>query len=380
MKKNILLGLIAGTLLFSCSKTDIQQANNTIKSADSLFRSANNGFRTLDSLSKIVQDSAKMNKIIVPEIHKTKETVEKVIVENAKTLDSINSVIKNSTEQIKRSQEVISSVDSATEELKNSKNPIEIISTISKTIDKVSKQAKNKSSSKKNNTESSNSEKNINENSKISEEKTFSDPLVKSLKTEITVENINDANTELYGLLEKYDAEIVSDNFGEQNGYRRQSIQAKIPYAFFDEFSSAISQNFGTVKSKNTDVQGSDYNANQMCDLEIIFTENRQFSGSESFSTDNAEKTPDSTEKTFLEKFGIAGIIIAVALVLIPLMLLILYLMNRNMKKKMENQFQQQNQNRQSYPQQNFQNEIKQEPKQEPKDNNEDPYEKYRPK
>lgn len=107
--------------------------------------------------------------------------------------------------------------------------------------------------------------------------------MVKSLKTEITVENINDSNTELSSLLRKYGGEIVTDNFGEQNGFRRQNITAKIPFQYFDEFSSAISQNFGTVKSKNTDVQGSDYNANQMCDLEIIFTENRQFSGSESF-------------------------------------------------------------------------------------------------
>lgn len=391
MKKNIVLSLLAGALLITCSKSEIQQANDTIKSADSLFTSAKDGFKTLDSISAIVKDSAKFNKVIVPEINRTKESVEKVIQDNAKSLDSINAVLKKSTETISKSADVLKTVDSAREQLKNSKNPIDALSTISKTLDKVSKQTKSKeqqpspgSTPAQPNPTADNAVQNptIPATPPVQQQETqISDPLVKSMKAEITVDDLNTSKDQLTGILRRNGGEIVTDNYGMQDGFRRQTITAKVPYQFFDETSRAISQDLGTVKTKNTEVQGRDFNANQMCDIEITLAENRQFSGSESIATDNAEKTTTAEEKSFIEKFGITGIIIAVALVLIPLMLLILYLMNRSMKKRMENQMQQhqQFQQRQNYPQQNSYDENPQ-PKQETRTDDEDPYAKYKPK
>ncbi len=403
MKKSIFLIAVTAGFLFSCSKTEIKQANDTIKSADSLFRSANDGFKTLDSISQIVKDSAKFNKVIVPEINKTKETVEKVISENAKSLDSINAVIKNSTEQIKRGREVLSTVDSAREELKNTNNPIDVLSTISKTIDKVSKQAKEKPKNENSSaTEPQSSQPDASvKNQSVSppaqpqpqpqvqtQETPVYDPLVKSLRTEITVDDLNVSRDQLTGIIRRNGGEIVTDNYGMQDGFRRQTITAKVPYQFFDELSNAVSRDLGTVKTKNTDVQGRDYSANQMCDVEITLSENRQFTGSESIATDNAEKNT-AEEKSFTEKFGVTGIIIAVALVLIPLMLLILYLMNRSMKKKME-QLQQQNKNREQYSDQNIPRHNNgnaesgkrnySDPNNNQNNDGDDPYAKYKPK
>src|SRR5690606_38294907 len=134
--------LALGTAVISCSKSEMQQTSDTIKNADSLFTRANDGVRTLDSISKIVRDTAKFNKIIVPEIEKTKESVGKVIQDNAKSLDSLNAVLKNARRDIQKGSDVLKTVDSAGRVLKETSNPIDVLSTISKTIDKDSKSAR----------------------------------------------------------------------------------------------------------------------------------------------------------------------------------------------------------------------------------------------
>ena len=56
MKKTIFSIFTASILLIACNKTDMQQATDTIKNADSLFQEAKESYKTLDSISKIVKD------------------------------------------------------------------------------------------------------------------------------------------------------------------------------------------------------------------------------------------------------------------------------------------------------------------------------------
>lgn len=57
MKKLIFSIFTASILLVACNKSDMKQASDTIKNADSLFQEAKEGYNTLDSISKAVKDS-----------------------------------------------------------------------------------------------------------------------------------------------------------------------------------------------------------------------------------------------------------------------------------------------------------------------------------
>ena len=80
MKKTVFGIFAASILLIACNKTDMQQATDTIKNADSLFQEAKESYNTLDSISKVVNDSnSTIGKVIVPEIEKHKEIIEDAV-------------------------------------------------------------------------------------------------------------------------------------------------------------------------------------------------------------------------------------------------------------------------------------------------------------
>ena len=391
MKKLI---VILSLIVFfgSCSKTEMQETSNKIKSADSLLRNAKDGFRTLDSISKIVQDSAKFNRIIVPEIEKQKRNAEKIILENAKSLDSLKGIIKKSKDKIDRSSEIINTVDSAGKVLKETNNPIDVLSTISKTLEKVSK--KPKSAEKQNSTEPNTTptppQQNPSANNSSQElppqvnDNTSATPSIKTGYFEIETENIGVVKSEITSEIVRYEGTIISEKYGEQNGEKKQIITAKIPYRNFDHAKQYISQINGNVKSQNIETSGNNFQPNQLCDFEIILTENTIATSEQIMPNQDLEPGVKQNEKNLTEKIGLAGIVILICIILIPFMLLIIYLMNRNMKKKMKDVIEQE-MHVKSYSQleQNIPSQMQKHntsPESNNKENNEDPYEKYKPK
>lgn len=354
--KNIFVTLVLGAAVISCTQTEIKQTTDTIKQADTLFRSANDGLKTLDSISKVVNDSATFNRVVVPEIEKQKKSVEQVIRENAKSLDSINAVIKKAKDQISKSAEVAKTVDSASKILRESKNPFETISTITKTIDKVVSQTKPKTTVESSTTTPApqptppiqepqdQTQPTAPATADVQEpEPNYTmDPMVKTAKIHVSVDDLSDARNSLAMQLRNYGGEIVTESFGEEAGYRKQLITAKIPTRYFDQMTVGTS-NLGTLRTKTIDSEGKDFDPNQMSDLEITLSENSKYAGNESIAVQDNKKDESFGSKSgsaFLKGFKVLEDVFIALLPFWPIVLiggLIWYFVRRKRKQKEQN-------------------------------------------
>ncbi len=390
--KNTLYTLALGTAVISCSKSEMQQTSDTIKNADSLFTRANDGVRTLDSISKIVRDTAKFNKIIVPEIEKTKESVGKVIQENAKSLDSLNAVLKNARRDIQKGSDVLKTVDSAGRVLKETSNPIDVLSTISKTIDKVSKSARQSTQPEK--TEEKAEEKSVApDNNTVSPSVAeaapmITNPITKTGVMEITVYDLSNSRDDLSLALRRFQGGIVSEKFEDINGDRKQVIRVTIPTQYFDEAATHLPDRLGTLTTRSVESSGTDYDPNRMSSLEFILSEKRQ----EAMTDILAEKEPDSTPTSdnsasgaFMKGFDVLGKVLLALLPFWPVLVIgavIWYFMRgRNKNRQFEET---PNPYVEEVPQEEF---IETHPVKKAEEVNPpaektdtDPYEKYRPK
>src|SRR5690606_29034028 len=323
--KNLLYALALGTVLISCSKSEMQQTSDTIKSADSLFTRANDGVRTLDSISKIVSDTAKFNKIIVPEIEKTKESVSKVIQENAKSLDSLNTVLKNARRDIQKGSDVLKTVDSAGRVLKETSNPIDMLSTISKTIDKVSKSARQSTQPEKTEEKSVAPDNNTVSPSVDEAAPVITNPITKTGVMEITVYDLSNSRDDLSLALRRFQGGIVSEKYKNINGDRKQVIRVTIPTQYFDEAATHLPDRLGTLTTRSVESSGTDYDPNRMSSLEFILSEKRQ----EAMTDILAEKEPDSTPTSdnsasgaFMKGFDVLGTVLLALLPFWPVLVI----------------------------------------------------------
>ena len=386
--KNLLYTLALGTAVISCSKSEMQQTSDTIKNADSLFTRANDGVRTLDSISKIVRDTAKFNKIIVPEIEKTKESVGKVIQENAKSLDSLNTVLKNARRDIQKGSDVLKTVDSAGRVLKETSNPIDVLSTISKTIDKVSKSARQSTQPEKTEEKSVAPDNNTVSPSVDEAAPVITNPITKTGVMEITVYDLSNSRDDLSLALRRFQGGIVSEKFEDINGDRKQVIRVTIPTQYFDEAATHLPDRLGTLTTRSVESSGTNYDPNRMSSLEFILSEKRQ----EAMTDILAEKEPDSTPTNdnsasgaFMKGFDVLGKVLLALLPFWPVLVIgavIWYFMRgRNKNRQLEET---PNPYVEEVPQEEF---IETHPVKKAEEVNPpaektdtDPYEKYRPK
>ena len=350
--KNIFGIVLAAMILISCGKTDFQKTTDSIKSADSLIQQANDGFKTLDSISKIVNDTAKFRKIVVPEIEKHTKEAEKIIRDNNINLDSLNKEIKKVADKIGKSTDVIKSVDSVSKALNESKNPIDKIATVTDAINKVVK--KNSSDKKSENQPS----KEVENSSKPLTPPTSANtkainPMGKILKLEISVENADDARNQLSRLVKNYGGEITGESFGAEEGIKKQLVNAKIPYQYFEEVSQNLFQNLGTVQNKTVDSYGTDYDPNQKCDLIITFKEKNQSLGnSTSLEEEKTEdKFSEKSSNAFMKGFDVLGSVFLFLLPFWPLFLLALigFLIYRRSKRKKQEKENSQSENKENF-------------------------------
>ncbi len=332
-------------LLTSCSKQEFSEATNSIKTADSLFTKANNGLKTLDSISKKLNDSNGIaRKILIPTIEKQTKKIDSTLKSGSWKIDSINKDIAEITKNVKVGTDVAKTFDSVNKALQNGENAISVLS---KTADRILKRTQTQKATLPPNSESQNPQANQN-NTVVIPPIVEKNPLVKTAVLEIQVDDIAQAKSILKQKIRENNADLVSSNFSQQEGFEREYITAKVPLYNFDNLVSHVSNELGEVKSKSTESTGIDYISSQMCDLEITLVQ-KELASSNQIVTDEMNKDFDSfgskSSSAFMSGFKVLGDLMIAILPFWPIFLiagLIFYFMKRNKKikevKSLENQ------------------------------------------
>ena len=345
MKKLIFSIFTASILLVACNKSDMKQASDTIKNADSLFQEAKEGYNTLDSISKAVKDSnSTIGKVIIPEIDKHKEIIEDAIKKGNISIDSVQREFDKikakaqQNEEIKKAIDSVASVAQANPENTKIKNLLESANKILKHSNENSQPSAPK----------------ISQNDvKISSQKTEIVPIVKTARLNISVEDISAAKEMLQQELRNTNGDLVTESYSENEGIAKEYITAKVPLYNFNNLVNNLA-NLGAVQTKTTDSRGKDYDSNQMCDVEITLVDhsisNSSVTPTEDLNIVNGDEKKDETfgdksEGAFMKGFGVIGSLFLALLPFWPIFLIagiIWYFVAKKNKKKREEEFQRQ--------------------------------------
>ena len=334
--KKIFATFILFTALSSCSKQEFNDTKDTIKSADSLFTKANEGLSTLDSISKRINDSNGIaRKVLIPQIEKQTKKIDSTLKSGSWKIDSINKDIAEITKNVKVGTDVAKALDSAHQALQNGEN---VISVLSKTADRILKRTQTQKATTPPTTESQNPQTNQN-NTVVTPPIVEKNPLVKTAILEIEVDDISKAKSILKQKILENNADLVSSNFSQQEGFEREYITAKVPLYNFDHLISNVSNGLGEVKSKTTESTGTDYISSQMCDVEITLVQ-KELASSNQIVTNESSNDSDSfgtkSSSAFMSGFKVLGDLMIAILPFWPVFLiagLIFYLIRRNKKK-----------------------------------------------
>lgn len=345
MKKLIFSIFTASILLVACNKSDMKQASDTIKNADSLFQEAKEGYNTLDSISKAVKDSnSTIGKVIIPEIDKHKEIIEDAIKKGNISIDSVQREFDKikakaqQNEEIKKAIDSVASVAEANPENTKVKNLLESANKILKHSNENSQPSAPK----------------ISQNDvKISSQKTEIVPIVKTARLNILVEDISAAKEMLQQELRNTNGDLVTESYSENEGIAKEYITAKVPLYNFNNLVNNLA-NLGAVQTKTTDSRGKDYDSNQMCDVEITLVDhsisNSSVTPTEDLNIVNGDEKKDETfgdksEGAFMKGFGVIGSLFLALLPFWPIFLIagiVWYFVAKKNKKKREEEFQRQ--------------------------------------
>ncbi|WP_374363840.1 DUF4349 domain-containing protein [Cloacibacterium sp.] len=345
MKKLIFSIFTASILLVACNKSDMKQASDTIKNADSLFQQAKEGYNTLDSISKAVKDSnSTIGKVIIPEIDKHKEIIEDAIKKGNVSIDSVQREFDKikakaqQNEEIKKAIDSVASVAQANPENTKIKNLLESANKILKHSNENSQPSAPK----------------ISQNDvKISSQKTEIVPIIKTARLNISVEDISAAKEMLQQELRNTNGDLVTESYSENEGIAKEFITAKVPLYNFNNLVNNLA-NLGAVQTKTTDSRGKDYDSNQMCDVEITLVDhsisNSSVTPAEDLNIVNGDEKKDETfgdksEGAFMKGFGVIGSLFLALLPFWPIFLIagiVWYFVAKKNKKKREEEFQRQ--------------------------------------
>lgn len=336
MKKIFATFLLFG-LLISCSKQEFSEATNSIKRADSLFTKANDGLKTLDSISKRVNDSDGIaRKVLIPQIEKQTKRIDSTLKSGSWKIDSINKDIAEITKNVKVGTDVAKTLDSANKALQNGEN---VISVLSKTADRILKRTQTQKATLPPNTDSQNPPTNQN-NTVVIPPVAEKFPLVKTAVLEIQVDDISQAKSILKQKIRESNADLVSENFSQQEGFEREYITAKVPLYNFDNLVANLSNGLGEVKSKSTESEGKDYVSSQMCDIEITLVQKEVNTANQIVNDENSTDSDTFGSKSssaFMSGFKVLGDMMIAILPFWPIFIiagLVFYFVRRNKKKK----------------------------------------------
>lgn len=333
------------SVLNSCSKQEFSEATNSIKKADSLFMKANDGLKTLDSISKRVNDSNGIaRKVVLPEIEKQSKKIDSTLKSGSWKIDSINKDIAEITKNIKVGTEVASTLDSANQALQKGEN---VISVLSKTADKILNQTRAKTQPQNIPKEESNPK--MQNNPVIAPPVIEKSPIVKTAVLEIEVADINQAKAILKQKIRENNADLVSENFSQKEGFEREYLTAKVPLYNFDQLVSSLANELGAVKSKSTESEGIDYVSGQMCDLEITLVKKENLTSNQlvtDYTIGESDSFSAKFSSAFMSGFKILGDFMLVILPFWPVFIiagLVFYFVRKSKKNKelkaLENQF-----------------------------------------
>src|SRR5690606_9973593 len=142
----------------------------------------------------------------------------------------------------------------------------------------------------------------------------------------------------------------------QNEGIEREYITVKVPLQNFDGLVSDLSNQLGDVKVKNTESEGKDYIASQMCDIQITLLQNENIAQNQ-FGKDETKTGENSFSSAFLKGFEVLKKGLLFLLPFWPIFLIaagIWYFANRNKRKKAQQEFERQQivsqQNNTPYP------------------------------
>ena len=335
--KKIFATFILFTALISCSKQEFSEATNSIKRADSLFTKANDGLKTIDSISKRINDSDGIaRKVLIPQIEKQTKKIESTLKSGSWKIDSINKDIAEITKNVKVGTDVAKTLDSANKALQNGES---VISVLSSTADKILKRTQTQKATAPSNAESQNQSNNQN-NSVVVPPIVEQNPLVKTAVLEIQVDDITQAKSILKQKIRESNADLVSDNFSQKEGFEREYITVKVPLYNFDNLVSDLSNGLGELKSKSTESEGKDYISSQMCDIEITLVQKELIASNQIVNNENnndSDSFGSKSSSAFMSGFKVLGDMMVAILPFWPIFLiagLIFYFVRRNKKNK----------------------------------------------
>ena len=346
--KKLFFGLITtATLFLACNKTDLQQASDSIKNADSLFNEAKQSYKTLDSISKVVNDSnSTIGKVIAPELNKHKEIIEDAIKNGNLSIDSLNKEFEKINHNSKQAEEIKKTIDSVNNAIKSGDNAAAVIA---ETASKILKQTtKNKTKP-----QSEPEVQNENQSSQplpLPQSQPEKYPITKTTRLQIEVNDIAEARAILNQNLSNYNGDLITENHIENEGVVKDFLTIKVPLNNFDELVNNTTS-LGNVESKNTEVEGKDYIGSQMCDVEITLVDKtpEQSTTNEDLNVLNKDEKPqtfgEKSTEAFSKGFTILGSLFLALIPFWPIFLIggiIWYFAAKRNKKKREEEFQRQ--------------------------------------
>ena len=241
MKKLILTVFVLSTLTM-CKKSDLEQANNTIASADSLFDKASESVEKFDSTANSIVDSVNLK---AKDLIKNKEEIEKAFENSKNKIDSIGENVEKFKKEIEE-KKISSNLDSIKNSIKK-----EIPKPVTKTVNKI-----------------------------VYRDKPTQNPepkpasMMKKGYVEINVDDIATGKYLVQQQVRKYDGIIKTENLVSNDEFQTYYITAKVPLQKFDYLVEELAD-LGSVKNKNVEIVGNDYNQNKMCDIEITLYGNK---------------------------------------------------------------------------------------------------------
>lgn len=254
MKKLLLTAVILSTLTM-CKKADLQEANNTIKNADSLMDKASESLENLDSDAKATLDSVSLK---AKDLIKNKEEIEKAFENSKSKIDSISENVKKFKKDIEE-KKISSNIDSIKNQIKKE---IPKPKAVTKVIYKE-KPVKKDTVAPVN-------------------------AMVKNGSVELNVDDISLAKQSVRDIIRKYDGIINTENLVSNDEFQTLYLTTKVPYDKFDYLVEDLSM-LGNIHNKNLEVKGDSYNPNKLCSLEITLY-------------DNYLKTKESENQSFGDK------------------------------------------------------------------------------
>lgn len=241
MKKLILTAAVLITLTM-CKKSEIASTNEAISNADSLVDNVSKTAEEFDSTANSVVDSVNLK---AKDLIKNKEEIEKAFENSKSKIDSISENVEKFKKDIEE-KKISSNLDSIKNSIKK-----EIPKPVTKTVNKIVYRDKPKERSQP-----------------------TTNSMLKKAYIEINVDDIATGKALVHDQVRKYDGIIKTENLITNDEFQTYYITAKVPLQKFDYLVEELTD-LGTVKNKNVEIIGNDYNQNRMCDVEITMYGNK---------------------------------------------------------------------------------------------------------